>query len=756
MGHFNKGHEAMPRDSSITKITKRLSLLMMTTALTISMADAQTTGNEADAAVVTYDAAYFAQYTPVTLLDMLQRVPGVQEILNKNRQQRRGGGGGANNRGERGFGSGGDQILIDGKRLAGKSNNIDDTLGRISADQVERVELIRGAASGLDVQSQGLVINIILKEGTSNSTTFWQFASETKQGHSPGFEALFSHSGSKGNLDYVISGERTANKGYFYRDEIIFNDLDVNTGAKDVDTAFQQHGFKANSNLTYNFQEGAVLRLNGLFETEDQTNKEDRIETGDDPENVLWDRSEDKNEWEFGGDFTTNAGALGRFKALFVINKSVEDEFVERIQDIGTSPFIYTLEDEHEKKQEKIFRASFTKSINQKQTIEIGGEAAINTFDKSFNSLDRDFAVDEFEIEAEDNVEIQENRYEIFANHTYNISSTIVLQSSVTTEFSNIVADNVFANGDVDTRDTNFTYFKPRVNLRYDVTQSDQLRLTVEKKVSQLNFNNFVTRYDQRAEEFKFGNTQIRPEQLWEFLVAYEHRFPNDGGSFEIEGFYRSFKDKISRVDFTQYYNFSFEKINGSADFFALSPTQALRDYVDDTGDSYTSKSGNVDSATSYGANVKGSVRLGFMGVPDAVLSANYTYEKSNVTDQFTFLNRNFIRQSQHRTSVNFRHDMTDIGLSYGGRASYNTDGFTADISYYWPYSPQLNLSVFTEYNIMPGIKLRAEFKQLTGRRGVSTQFLYNDHISFNDLSERVEKVTRVPREVELTLSGTF
>ncbi|MDG1857959.1 MAG: outer membrane beta-barrel protein [Emcibacteraceae bacterium] len=745
----------MPKDLIINKISNRLSLLLMTTALTVSAANAQTTGNADDAAVVTYDAGYFIQYAPVTLLDMLQRVPGVQEILNKNRQQR-GGRGGANNRGERGFGSGGDQILIDGKRLAGKSNNIDDTLGRISADQVDRVELIRGAAGGLDVQSQGLVINIILKEGSSNSTTFWQFKSETKQGHKPGFEGLFSHSGSTGNLDYSISGERTANNGFTTRYETIFDETDLNTGDKLIDRESHERGWKANTNLVYNFEEGSVLRLNGLYETKKQTDQEDRIETGLDPENLLWDKAEEGDSWEFGGDFTADVGVLGRFKALFVINKSVEDEYVERFQDVDATPFIYTQEDEHETKKEKIFRASFTNSLSDKQSLEVGAEAAINTFDKNFNSLDRELATDVFEIEAEDNVEIQENRYEIFANHTYNFSSKIVLQSSFTTEFSNIVADNIFANGDVDTRDTNFTYFKPRVNLRYDVTDKDQLRFTVEKKVSQLDFNNFVTRYDQRTEEFKFGNTQIRPEQLWEFLAAYEHRFPNDGGSFEVEAFYRSFKDKITRVDFTQYYDFSFAELSNSTEFFALSPTQALRDYVDDTGDSYTSKSGNIESAKSYGANVKASVRLGFMGVPNAVLSANYTYEKSNLIDQFTFLDRRFERQSKHRTNVNFRHDMTDIGLSYGARASFTSDAATQDVGYFWPYSPQPNFSVFAEYNIMPNVKLRADFKQLSGRRGLSTQYLYSDHRNFNDLYEYIDKDTRTPREMEITLSGTF
>ena len=104
-----------------------------------------------DAAIVTYDQAYFEKFAPVTLLDMMQRIPGVQEIIDKNREQRQQaarGGGGAENQGGRGFGSGGDQILINGKRLAGKNNNIDDTLSRVSAGQVEKIQLIRGAASG--------------------------------------------------------------------------------------------------------------------------------------------------------------------------------------------------------------------------------------------------------------------------------------------------------------------------------------------------------------------------------------------------------------------------------------------------------------------------------------------------------------------------------------------------------------------------------------------------------------------------------
>ncbi|MBT5186250.1 MAG: TonB-dependent receptor plug domain-containing protein, partial [Kordiimonadaceae bacterium] len=161
---------------------KLISAFLLSTAISCISSNLSYAAEDAisDASMVTYDKAYFVTFSPVTLLDMLQAVPGVPEILTKNRQQsRRNSFGG----GQRGFGSGGDQILMDGKRLAGKANNIDDTLSRVSASQIDRIELIRGAASGLDVQSEGLVINIVMLEGISTSTTFWKVTGEYSGGH---------------------------------------------------------------------------------------------------------------------------------------------------------------------------------------------------------------------------------------------------------------------------------------------------------------------------------------------------------------------------------------------------------------------------------------------------------------------------------------------------------------------------------------------------------------------------------------------
>lgn len=722
-----------------------------------SLLYAQTTTTKDDASIVTYDKEYFEAFAPVTLLDMLQRVPGVPEILNQNRQPA-GVINTTNNKQERGFGSGGDQILIDGKRLAGKANNIDDTLSRISAAQVTKIELIRGAASGLDVQSQGLVINVVMSQSASTSSTFWKVAGEIKVGQDPGFEALVSHSGSMGKLDYTFTGERTNDRAYYNRDEVFFDALSVRTDERDSDGEYISRGFRLSTNLTYNFEDNAVLRLNGLFEPKKLTGTESRIQTGNSPRYLLWLNERNYDKWEVGGDYSRSLGALGQLKSLFVINRDADVEDIDRFTGTNVPNFQNTRERKSQDRRERIFRASITNGITSSQSLELGGEAAITTFDKSFDLFSRLTPADEFVFQESrsDNVEIQENRYELFANHTYNFSSSFVLQSSLTTEFSKIIADNIFTDGTISRRDTSFTYYKPRVNLRYDIGTQDQIRATAEKKVSQLDFSNFVAQFDQKVEVFRIGNTNIRPEQVWDFSVAYEHRLDNDAGSLEGELFYKRYKDYIAMVDFTDYQNFS-GGIISAGDFFALPPTQTLRDAINSsTGSGFISATGNVDKATSYGFKIKSSLRLGFIGLPQATLTTNYTFEKAKVRDQFTFMNRGFDNIPLHSIDTDYRHDITDWGFSYGFRAIFKSDSETTDINYIFPLNPNLNLSVFAEYQIWGGIKMRLDARQLTGKRSDAMRYNYIDHVQFNELRTIEEIHSTILQEFELSFQGTF
>lgn len=693
-----------------------------------------------NASIVTYVPDYFTKFSPVTLLDMLQRIPGVPEILNKNRRGRN----------QRGFGSSGDQILIDGRRLAGKSNNINDALTRISANQIAKIDLIRGASSGLDVQSQGLVINISLNEGSSKSTTFWRVMGEYTEGYGVIPQFLVSHSGNAGNLDYNIAAERKNDNGYRPRDEVFFDGDGVQTGAQTVDHVFKFKGLKFTTNLSYNFEDGDELRLNGLYEPNTFTTYESRIETGDDADSVIWDRDQDNGKWEVGGDYTFNLGSFGKFKSLFVINENSQDIEVGRVRDFFDPEFIYANEFTDSKRSEKIFRSSTTVNIFGAQSIETGGEAAINTFDKTFQSFSRSAGDDPMELGTSDNVDIQENRYEVFAIHSYNISAKMVLQSSLTTEFSMIVADNILPDNTVNRRDTNFTYFKPRMDFRFDYTDTDQIRLTAEKKVGQLRFDTFVTSFDAQNDELRVGNTSLRPTQTWEFVAAYEHRLPNDAGSFDGSVYYHYRKDHQTRFDFSEYHDFDGNSI-GAEEFFNLPPDMTLRDEID-----FTSSQGNIDSAYIYGVSLKSNLRLGFVGVPEAVLTLGYRFERRKSLDQFTQLMRDFARHSDHAFNINFRHDVTKWSFAYGFDLGVRSDWANFDMRYYQPQSPAAGIKAFAEYNINSGIKMRIDVLEIAGTRGSQTTYRYIDHIRFNEVYKREERENGAPRAVQVSFQGSF
>ncbi|MBV9550765.1 MAG: TonB-dependent receptor plug domain-containing protein, partial [Alphaproteobacteria bacterium] len=101
-------------------------------------------------AISTYPAAFFADAHPTTANDMLGRLPGFNMD----------GGSGA-----RGFAGSGGNVLINGSRPAAKSDGLGSILSRIPANTVERIELIRGGAPGIDMQGWSVVANVILKAG---------------------------------------------------------------------------------------------------------------------------------------------------------------------------------------------------------------------------------------------------------------------------------------------------------------------------------------------------------------------------------------------------------------------------------------------------------------------------------------------------------------------------------------------------------------------------------------------------------------
>lgn len=171
--------------------------------------------NVGEQSTVVYPATYFTEFSPVTAQDMIDRIPGVGSITGgpsfSSGGRPRGtvfgfgpGGGGSG----RGFGSGqsgGNEILINGKRTAGKTNSTSGQLDRIPAEMVDRIEIIRGTSGDLDVRGSGQVINVILFEEISSTSISYEASAERYRDHETEPGGSLSIGGQAGNLNYVLN-----------------------------------------------------------------------------------------------------------------------------------------------------------------------------------------------------------------------------------------------------------------------------------------------------------------------------------------------------------------------------------------------------------------------------------------------------------------------------------------------------------------------------------------------------------------------
>ncbi len=662
---------------------------------------------EQNQSTVTYDAAYFEQFNPVTLGDMFRSIPGGTSIFN---------GGGSGNNNNRGFGSSDTQVLIDGRRMSGKMNNMTTNLSRIQAAQVERIELIRGNAEGLDIRNEGIIYNVILREGENDSSTrFLDVGVTGIDGMSLEPKMLVSYNANRGVLKSSLSYQYDTSPLLREVDEDVLNPDRTPREYRALVSEEMDAKHILTGTLGFEFENGTILSLNALFSDNENTQDklEDQFQVG--TGNALipsavedGDFRFDNQEFEIGGDIEFEVGSIGRLKTLFVVNRTEnEDEITQDVVTNGITTRLFSSVADYDQ-GETILRTTMASSFGH-HTLEYGAEGAFNTLDKSFS----------FNSDPLENAIVEEDRYELFVTYSSLLSDKTSLQSSLTGEFSTI-----FQNREGVTNERSFQYLKPRIELRYDQTVSDQYRLLIERTASQLNLNDFVASRNVLDDSINFGNPDLQPESTWSYSLGYERRFADDGGSLELKALYESISDHIDKI------------LIGT----------------DDSG------IGNIGSAWKWNLKADLNTRFGFVGLPSAVLTVSYTYEKSETTDPFTSEKRMMRNSTPHLVRVSFRHDVENTNFAYGFSAHRRSGRERQDVSLYENTNFETHLSyVFAEYNFTQNIRMRfqaAHFLNYDGRTFDKT--FYDGNIA-NGVVERIDyQNDRVAPDYVLSLQASF
>ncbi|MDO9316820.1 MAG: TonB-dependent receptor plug domain-containing protein [Gammaproteobacteria bacterium] len=707
-------------------------------SLSSSISHSQNTSEEN--ASVTYPASYFAEFGAVSVNDMLNRIPGIALALDGNQIPSTG------NNNNRGLG-GESQILINGKRMAGKANETRTQLDRIPASQVSHIEIIRGTSGDLDVRNSGQLVNIVLLETQSTSSVSVEGGAAYYHDGTTDPIGSLSYSGQTGQLQYLIGG--TVSSAYEWQESSELSVLANGTlnETRAFDRQREQTNYSLNSNLVYQLSASDRVSLNALYGENNPPATLLRTITDlkTSPQKVLIEREDlpaTADNWEVGGDYEHTFDDGAKYKVLLIVNEKNNDSVRERYVSAGIGQpetknlFLAT----DSRYRERITRTSYSWSLSEGQALELGFEGAQTIQNSALRLGSRTSTAPSADHGGLSPVlvpnaisQVEEIRYEGFAVHNWQLNPRMSLESSLLYEVSEIAQT-----GDINKK-RDFDFLKPKLDFRFDISRSFQLRMSAEKDVSQLSFADFSASVNAQDEDqdTMTGNPSLEQEQTWRYNLNLDYRLPNDSGVLNSRLFYYDVRNSIGRID--------------------ISPNSKT----------LLSTNGNVGDGKIFGLYLNASIRLGFLNLPGAVLTAGLNLEDAYIYDPLIAKKRTIIPIDRGSFRIGFRHDVSALNLSYGmsyqdgigevggtggNRVRYDID----NVLFYGIGKVRTDLVAFVEKVGYRNITFRLEVNNALDSERCFERKRYNGHIRNRDLREIEYSCTTTGPQVLLKVKSTF
>lgn len=564
--------------------------------------------------IKTYDRAFFDRFNPQTARDLIDRLPGF--TLDTGSGDLRGFGGAAGN------------VLFDGERPTSKSGGIEEALRRTPANQVDRIEVIRGSAGLGEAAGQAVVANVVrLRDRTAGS-----YELEVERAGDgivyPSAEVTLARrigawtTSSKGNAfweRFPLEGPRL---------QLDANDELLSSQYEDRPSVFWQAFVSseakrplAGGTLTLT---GRIISSNFLPDTE-RLGFDGRLPDDNPDERFFIDFDSVFGEVEFGIDWSRELGSGWNLKLLSLSSvQNLDDQ-----QDVTTERPVGTVVSGSgfslvEDGLETVLRAAVSRGRTGNFTPEFGGEM-------TFNRLDSALALTAFEGDETSsidlpaaNVSVEELRAEVYANLIWHAGANLNVESGLAFE-----ASEISVSGDASNTQS-FSFVKPFATLIYDWRPGVQLRAGARHTVGQLNFSEFAASASAEDDRFLGGNPDLGPEQTTRGSLTLDLR-SDARGALNFEVFHEWRTDVIEQV---------------------LLPSGAFG--ADNAGD------GRV-----WGITANASVPLTRV-LPGGLFEIEADLRDSSFTDTFTGRDRRLSNVQSPDVLAEFRQDLTRHRVSWG------------------------------------------------------------------------------------------
>ena len=585
----------------------------------ISGRDTQTTPPPAVAAAAaptsrSYAPADFEQFAPKTAYDMLTRVPGFS--IREDAQ-------------ERGLGQATGNVVVNGQRISGKENDVLTELSRISAQNVERIDIVDGSTLGIPGLT-GQVANVIVRSGGIQGQ--YSYRPEFRAYNTDPLFTRFevSASGTRGPIEYTFGVDNRGGRSGAGGGTWIYDATGALIEERDETWKANSERPRFSSKFAWDAPGSAVGNLNLSYTRLDF----EYLETGTRTSTAEGERErrvtieETGDSWEVGADYEFGLG-IGRVKLIGLNRAShVPGEtnlFTTRPDGSSLSAFRFAGVGDD---TEQIGRAEFRwKSASAEW--QVSAEGAFNTLDNFAQLFEMSSSGGYVEIPLPGaSARVEEDRYELMGGYNRAFSANTSVKVALGGEYSELAHRGGL------TRD----FFRPKGEVSFSTKPAahTNLNMKIARRVGQLNFYDFLASVNLRDDVQTAANPDLVPQQSWEF---------------EVEGV-----RNLGTLGTTTLRVYS-HLIDDIIDYIPIGAT----------GES----PGNLDKALVYGFESRSTFNLDRLGWNGARLDTSLGLQESEVDDPLTGETRHISNSMLRDASLALRHDIPGSDLAWGAGASY-------------------------------------------------------------------------------------
>ena len=620
----------------------------------------------------TFTPADFVRFAPNTALDMLRQVPGfaIREASQ-----------------ERGLGQATGNVLLNGQRISGKSNDVLSELSRISARNVTRIDIVDGATLSIPGLS-GQVANVIVRSSSDISGQFsWSPEIRPYNARPVWARGQVSVTGKTGPIDYTLGLQLQSGHTGADGPTIIYGpDRGIIERRSDQFTG-EFFGPRMSGRLTYDGPGSSVGNLNLSY----GLNNLDYLETGFRTSPGLADRHRTVTSlqrgysYEVGGDYEFAIGR-GRLK-LIGLNRfdhsSSKTEVVTAVADQRppTGNQFTRVGDQ----TERIGRAEYRWRAGRADW-QISAETAFNSLSaESQLFLLRPGGTFALIPLPGGTAQVEEDRYEVMLSYGRPLAANLSIQLSGGGEYSSL---RQIGEGSLSR-----TFWRPKglVSAAWKPGPSTDVNVRVQRRVGQLNFADFIASVNLGDDRKNAGNPYLVPQQSWEL---------------ELEAV-----SNLGRYGTTSL------RVYG----------RLIDDIVDIVPIGLTGESpGNIDQATVYGIEWKGTFNFDALGWKGAKLDARVQRQETSLEDPLTHQTRRISNSLIHLAELSLRHDVPGTDIAWGGAANYQRSAPNVrltEVSDQW--DGPVFASLFVEHKDIMGLTVRATVSNLLGARSMLDRTVY-------------------------------